>query len=386
MASHTISTAGFEEHLSPDSVSGTRPQIVVIADDLTGACDSASAFLRNGHTARVWLTADTDQGAHETVWVRHTASRDLSPAEAARAVALAAQSLPATPGTLLFKKVDSAARGNIASELFAARVAYKADIILFAPAFPATGRIVLDGVLQITDAAGQNTSITLAELFPVESRQHIVKASTPAQLTQALSSQPEIILCDATTDSDLQAIARTASQSAARILWAGSAGLANALATLHSAQSPASSPANAPHTKNILVCIGTSHNVTQLQVKHLLNTPRTVLLPPNEQQFGSEITGILQITCKESDADDVRHAWQQLSPQALVLTGGDTAAFVLEVLKANAITLKGDVAPGVPWGIVEGGQADQLPIVTKSGGFGDEASLTNAIAFLRGQS
>src|SRR5277367_1172689 len=131
---------------SPSSAP-SRPQILVLADDLTGACDSAAAFLRHGHTARVPLVPNPE--APETVWVRHTASRDLSPPAAARAVTQAAHTLPTTP--LVFKKVDSAGRGNIAAELLAAQKAFATDIILLAPSFPAAGRIVRCGILQITD-------------------------------------------------------------------------------------------------------------------------------------------------------------------------------------------------------------------------------------------
>ncbi len=162
MPSNSTSAAMLQEPLTPGPAPRTgihTPQILILADDLTGACDSASPFLRNGHSARVWLTKDANTSAAETVWVRHTASRDIPPSDAAHAISLAAAALPAAPDTLLFKKVDSAGRGNIAAELLATRDAYAADLILLAPSFPATGRIVRNGILQITDIAGQSTSI-----------------------------------------------------------------------------------------------------------------------------------------------------------------------------------------------------------------------------------
>jgi uncharacterized protein YgbK (DUF1537 family) len=69
------------------------------------------------------------------------------------------------------------------------------------------------------------------------------------------------------------------------------------------------------------------------------------------------------------------------SPAALILTGGDTAAFVLRALGAQAIRLAGEVAPGIPWGIVEGGPADGCGVVTKSGGFGERDALVRAFEF-----
>ena len=242
------------------------PQILLLADDLTGACDSAATFLRHGHTARVLLTPNSD--APETVWVRHTASRDLSPTAAARAVTQAAHTLPTTP--LIFKKVDSAGRGNIAAELLAARKAFAADLILLAPSFPALPHRVQNGILQITDIASQNTNVCLAALFPEQHHHRIGKAATPAELATLLAAGKDILLCDATSDPDLQAIAEAASKLPARILWAGSAGLANALAALHPANPPHEQP-RAPQTGSALVVAGTTHNVTQLQLQHLLD-------------------------------------------------------------------------------------------------------------------
>src|SRR5271168_3466373 len=88
MPSSSTTAATLQEPFSPNPAPPRRnpqlktPQILVLADDLTGACDSASGFLRSGHSARVWLTEDADLEAQETVWVRHTASRDMSPSEA----------------------------------------------------------------------------------------------------------------------------------------------------------------------------------------------------------------------------------------------------------------------------------------------------------------
>ena len=56
---------------------------------------------------------------------------------------------------------------------------------------------------------------------------------------------------------------------------------------------------------------------------------------------------------------------------ALVLVGGDGAAAVLDRLDADGITIDGAIVPGCPTGIVVGGPADGLRLVTKSGGFGD---------------
>jgi D-threonate/D-erythronate kinase len=366
------------------SAAPSRPQILVLADDLTGACDSAAAFLRHGHTARVWLTPAQlvpNPEAPETVWVRHTASRDLSPTAAAQAVTQAAQTLPTTP--LIYKKVDSAGRGNIAAELLAAQKAFAADIILLAPSFPAAGRIVRCGILEITDIATQNTNISLAALFPEQHHHRIGKAAKPAQLASLISAGKDILLCDAATDSDLQAVAEAASKLPARILWAGSAGLANALAALYPADHPQPQPT--PTQSGTLLITGTTHNVTKLQLQHLLAAPHITPINLTADPIDAQAHNVLQITCAEDDSAQIRALWQRLSPKpaALILTGGDTAALVLHALDAEAIILHGELSPGIPWGTIQSGLAHNCTVVTKSGGFGTETSLTDAVAFIR---
>ena len=68
---------------------------------------------------------------------------------------------------------------------------------------------------------------------------------------------------------------------------------------------------------------------------------------------------------------------------ALVLVGGDGALAVLDELGAKGITITGRLSAGVPRGVVIGGRADGLPIVTRSGGFGDAGGLVDTIRRLR---
>lgn len=59
----------------------------------------------------------------------------------------------------------------------------------------------------------------------------------------------------------------------------------------------------------------------------------------------------------------------------LVVTGGDGARAVLEVLGATGLRLHDEIVSGVPRSRILGGKADGLPMVTKAGGFGEEDVL-----------
>src|SRR5580700_6327489 len=112
-------------HLSAPSAAALPERIVLLADDLTGAGDSPAAFLSTGRAVRVWLGAAATFPATEPVQAFNTDSRSLSPAKASRLVSRlvsrlasrTAASLASDPQTLLFKKIDSAARGPFASEI-----------------------------------------------------------------------------------------------------------------------------------------------------------------------------------------------------------------------------------------------------------------------------
>jgi uncharacterized protein YgbK (DUF1537 family) len=71
----------------------------------------------------------------------------------------------------------------------------------------------------------------------------------------------------------------------------------------------------------------------------------------------------------------VRHA------SAIVATGGETAAAILERLGVEGLRLLDEIEPGIPLGLTLGELS--IPAVTKAGGFGDEDCLMRIITRLR---
>ena len=65
-----------------------------------------------------------------------------------------------------------------------------------------------------------------------------------------------------------------------------------------------------------------------------------------------------------------------------MLTGGDVAAAVSAALGATAFWLEGEITPGIPWGVLEGGRLHGTPIATKAGSFGDDNALLSCIHHL----
>ena len=344
-------------------------RIYLLADDLTGACDAGAAFLAAGREVRVWLGAKAPFAAPESVQAVNTASRDLPADQAAEAVTRAASDLKAAADAIVFKKVDSAARGHIAAELLAAQRALGAQATLFAPGFPAMGRTVRDGILEVRDASGQNVRIDLRELFAAEMSDSTALIAHATELTAALDAGRTIVICDSATQEDLNALANAA-KSIATLLYAGSAGLARALA--HTYGSHASAPL--PAAARTLLIAGTPHPLTKLQLEQLESSPRL-----------AERVQILRTDCEPGNEATIREIFHAFNPEALILTGGDTALFAGQALGAHSILLKGEFTAGIPWGILQGGEAQGRIVVTKSGGFGLPSALHDLIERFAGE-
>jgi uncharacterized protein YgbK (DUF1537 family) len=346
-----------------DSRSG---RIVVLADDLTGACDAAAAFLKAGHSVRVWFGTSVQFSAPESVQAFNTNSRSLSPGYAASAVSQAAAALGSDPNALFFKKVDSAARGPFAAEILAAHRTLKTRAVLLAPAFPSAGRSVRDGILEIQDAAGQSKQIDLARLFPLLTRGKTISISSPAELQPAIDSGKSILICDSAMQADLESLARAAAKIPG-LLYVGSAGLAQALAGLSLARISA---ALIPAASQVLLIAGSPHPATRLQLEIL----------DSDRFDGVRVLKVGRFFARAR----IRSAFRSHNPQALILTGGETAMIAVNVLEAHSFILQGELAPGIPWGLIQGGAAHGCVVVTKSGGFGAPTAFNEILAALRG--
>lgn len=358
-------------------------RIFIVADDLTGACDSAAAFVASGRTVRVFLNAtkrDAIIGDTAEVIAVTTESRDLAPDDAARCVAEVFESLRLSSArALLFKKIDSVARGPFAAEIEAAFGASHAALALVTPAFPAAGRTVRGGVLTVHGSSGGEAEIVLRDLFERAQGLRILPALPPVSpqdpILHAIKDRVRILLCDAIEQEDLNRLAAAALPISERILWVGSAGLARALAAQLQVDGSLPGSGNSMAKRQsgrTLLFTGTPHPVTALQLEHLelvsgKNRPsRRAICKVPETGASSEV---------------VISAFTTTRPAGLILTGGDTAAYVLRALNACAILLAGELDPGIPWGIVEGGLADGCTVITKSGGFGERDALVRAFEF-----
>ena len=78
----------------------------------------------------------------------------------------------------------------------------------------------------------------------------------------------------------------------------------------------------------------------------------------------------------KSLATEIRRA----RPATLLLTGGETAAAVLEALEVKLVQVRGEAAPGLAWFEIPAAGSGTIACISKSGGFGNEDTLVKALA------
>ena len=124
--------------------------LLIIADDFTGALDTGVQFAARGIKTRVVVGADaalTHQNAD--VLVVDTETRHLPAAQAYAAVEGLVQRAKYAGFAYLYKKTDSALRGNVGAELAALLSASGSRQLAFLPAFPQMNRVTKNGVQYI---------------------------------------------------------------------------------------------------------------------------------------------------------------------------------------------------------------------------------------------
>src|SRR5438445_5896036 len=254
--------------------------VTVIADDLTGACDAGALFAGRGPVPVLigTLAAAADWPAVAV----DTKSRGLEAAEAAALMRRTAAGLAVRLASgIVFKKIDSTFRGPIAAELAALLETIRTSTVLVCPAFPAEGRTVLNGMLLVDGVPAHETPVgldpaypgPLSDLLDILSREgtsgipvtHLPLKEVRVgaeELRRGLQGRRGILVADAETDADLEALAR-AGLAQGSLLLAGSAGLAGAVSA---ALGLTSRPVACPAPGAWLIVAGSRHPSTRAQI------------------------------------------------------------------------------------------------------------------------
>lgn len=413
------------------------PQLLVLADDLTGAADCAVAFAAHGLHTIVVLGDSTAEANAEVVSV-DADTRRLSANQAATETVRLLRKHLCNNETILYKKLDSTMRGNIGEELAAVldvrrslAPALAPAVAILAPAFPAAGRTTVNGQQLINGRplgeSGQSHDSRLegqsdicailraSHLRPAQLALHQIRGSTDALRLnlQTLAQHADVLVCDAEADDDLRRIAEAATVLGRATVWAGSGGLARHLALATGLiRTPRAAHRESLAQGPTLFVVGSGSAVSHEQVAVLAaGSDITVIsIPPDlliSQETSSRACAYkLELERALSSCKDVAvlpDSGLQLEGEkqpslvaglaalvgpfantvgALVATGGETARAVFEAWGVSSLRLVGEVESGLPFSVTSG-WSRELPVITKAGGFGNRESLLRCRQFLR---
>jgi len=374
--------------------------VTIIADDLTGACDTGALYAGRGPVG-VFVAPELP-GPDWQAAVVDTETRTLPATQAARTVRqMAAVMHERLAGRDVFKKIDSTCRGPIAAELDALVESMGVQAALVCPAFPAQGRTVVKGHLSVHGVPAHESAVGHDPDYPGATSSLVDILSKGSSLTvshlpleevrgprnrlwRTVGERRGLVAADAETDADLDALAGAA-RGHAQVFLAGSAGLARAAAA---AAGQVTSAVPLPKPGAWLVVAGSRHPATRAQLDVLEAAGiMGVKLDDGSEPDSARVIGEIvagrpafvasgdtpledRVQMAERLAALVRVILAKTEPSLLVLTGGETAIAVMRALHARRLELDGAPAQGLALGHLIADDCLPLPVLTKAGGFG----------------
>ncbi|MEJ2648075.1 MAG: four-carbon acid sugar kinase family protein [Sedimentisphaerales bacterium] len=433
-----------------------RTKIGVIADDFTGANDTGLQFSKQGALTGVFLNLpDIDNALNEfDVVVFDTESRFDDKNTAFEKVFQAAQVFTQKGVLHIYKKLDSTMRGNIGAEIDGAIEATSARAAFVVPAMPSMGRTTIGGVCYVngipvgqTEAARDPKSPVLisdiSAIIAEQSKRTVqyigleeVRSSLESlceRITSLIIKGIEIIVIDASTNDDLETIAKAVSKIDEPGVFVGSPGFAEYIGRMPELGGSNKEKSGRKHLRDnhsdaVVIAAGSVSEVTMKQVCHamrerlvqaidldiemifnqkedeltrVIENARTALAQgkdtiirpaknPEDVEKARELAaqaGLNAFECSEKIGmflgDAINRICREFKPRGLVLTGGDIAIKVIKAMKVTGSIIKEEVLPGIASGLFLGNDFRDIVFVTKAGAFGKEDSLVKIIDYLK---
>lgn len=401
--------------------------LLIIADDFTGALDTGIQFAKKGIKTRV--IADTDYNflnnkMQEQVLVIDTETRHVTPRIAYRIVEKITRNAVKAGIPRIYKKTDSALRGNIGSELKAVMDGSKQKKLYFIPAFPAMKRTTVNGIQYVNNKPVAESVFGKDPYEPVkESRvsdiiARQVNIGIYNHLVGEKGQEAGIHVYDASTEEDIKETAQKLKKMQELRLLAGCAGFASVLSDVLELTKSDVSPVFLP-TALFVVC-GSVNPITQAQLNdaeeagftRIMLSPRQkvslnwvnsyecekymdewekdlkmnqhLILDANDLNEGdtkkyAEKVGLTQEELRVRVAANMGRLLKKMLDReiqaTLFITGGDTLmAFMREAGARDLIPL-GEICPGAVLSKTLY-QGREYYIISKSGGFGNQTLIS----------
>lgn len=230
----------------------------IIADDLTGANDTAVQFHKHGASTKILLDSEYTPKvkAGVEVWALSSESRNVPSDVAVGRVERAIETLTTNFSfDNYYKKIDSTLRGHIALETLTMLNILEYDAAIIVPAFPQEGRITVGGYHLVKGVPIGKTEIAIDPHSPIteshvptllknqlgEESSDIVgtidlhtvmNGAGPilVKINELIKSGKQLIVADAASITDIEQIVLAITKSDKKILPTGTAATAQVLA------------------------------------------------------------------------------------------------------------------------------------------------------------
>jgi uncharacterized protein YgbK (DUF1537 family) len=342
----------------------------LLADDLTGALDTAAEFVGLcGPFDVIWSDARAASGSQSLAI--DSGTRERSKAESVEIVARLAPRL--RDGTIAYKKVDSLLRGAWAAELGACLSSGHWASCVVAPAFDYQGRRTIESQQYARTVQGDWHRVG-DNLLEQLKREGIAAQRGNAETL----ARGGVQVFDAESDLDLDRVVEMAQRMPQPVLWCGSGGLAGALARNHGAA--VSSVLKQP----VLGLFGSDQAATASQLAACGEA--TIVLTEGEGGAGVRRKlaedGVALVTFALPDGLSRAQAAQRIAreltaliaaldvPGTLIVAGGETLKAACLAVGASALQVTGRIVPGLPRSTLQGGRWAGVDVISKSGAFG----------------
>ncbi|MDO5401037.1 MAG: four-carbon acid sugar kinase family protein [Eubacteriales bacterium] len=416
-------------------------QLLILADDFTGALDTGVQFASTGAVTRVITGQRVSLEAYADtceVLVVDAETRHLTGTEASGIVEGYTAQAVELDIPFIYKKTDSALRGNIGAELAAVLKASGERQLPFLPAFPQMLRHTVRGIhyIQGTPVAdsvfGKDpfepvTCSQVGQLLALQTQQPSVSCPVPGEDT-ALPEEEGIWIFDAESVEDLRATGRRLKQAGKLHILAGCAGFAAVLPELLELGTGKPQKIPALGDRFTVVC-GSVNPITVDQLayaehhgfSHIQLAPEQKLTsgywqtPAGEEMLarlyrmletnphriidtndpGSNQETLAYAARYGMGIQDIRRAvsgtigylvsrlFSHEALGTLLITGGDTLLQCMEYMGIHEIEPIGELDTGVVLSRFTYSGITRY-VISKSGGFGRENLLTELAAALNG--
>ncbi len=401
-------------------------KMLIIADDFTGALDTGVKFAEAGARTKVMTKWDDNfPDDPSDVLVLCVPTRHDTPLDAYRRVRKVVEIADGRVGSI-FKKTDSALRGNIGAELAAVlEGCSEPHNMYFIPALPAMNRVTSGGVHYI-DGIAVNESVFGRDPFEPVTESYIpelMRQQCSARIKSiwaedAINATPHcekraILVYDCESEADMKAEVATLCRDGIPKLLAGCSGLAEELARNMGFENSVEAPKKAG---TLVVVCGSVNPISGKQMKYAEENGFSRIhltgaqLLDEENKFGPMAQGLVLISSagnglvvdtlnakkgmlETTDEEQREELRKKISGRAgmlikdmcdagldsrLLIVGGDTLLAFATAIGCHEYQPICELESGVVLFKVDY-NGRSYEIISKSGGFGDEDLMVKIV-------